>query len=212
MSVSRGLVALATTLVVGACATLRVGSDGLSFSEREARLKAVPAWEARGSIEVASGDDTFAGLFTWIQDGEHLMLNVRHRSRLNVLRVEGTLDSLVLTARNGQRYELAEPEADLSALFEGASARTATFPVASFRSWLLGLPDSAHRADVERGADGTLERLAQRLWDIRYPAYQLAESPDGDRLVPREIELAQGDLSLHVTIREWSPLESDGAP
>lgn len=212
MSAGHRLAALAATLAVGACATLRVGTDGLSFAEREARLTAVPAWEARGSIEVESAGETFAGLFTWIQDGEHLTLNVRHRSRVNVLLVEGTPDALVVTARGGERYELDTPEADLSALFDGARENAFTLPVTSFRAWLLGLPDAAHRADVDRGADGTLERLTQRLWDIRYPAYQLAASPGGDTLVPREIELTHGDLSLHVTVRQWAPLEPDDAP
>jgi outer membrane biogenesis lipoprotein LolB len=212
MSAALRLVVLAAAIAAGACATLRVGTDGLSFAEREARLKAVPAWEARGSIDVESAEETFEGLFTWIQDGEHLTLNVRHRSRINVLLVEGTADALVITPRGGERHELATPEADLSALLEDASGGAPTLPVTSFRSWLLGLPDDAHRADVDRRADGTLERLAQRLWDVRYPAYQLAASPAGDMLVPREIELEHGDWSLRVTVREWAPLEPDAAP
>jgi outer membrane lipoprotein LolB len=207
MSGARLAAALAAALLVSACATFRVGTDGLSFAERRARLEAVPAWQVRGAIVVDTAEEGATTLrFAWLQDREHLTLNVRSRLGPSVLQVEGTPDELIVTAR-GDRYELTDPETELTALLDGW-----WLPVTSFRSWLLGFPDADYRADSERGADGTLERLTQRLWDVEYPTYQLVSTPQGDALVPRQIELEHDDLTLLVTITEWAPLDPRDAP
>lgn len=208
MSVSarRVAAALAAALALAACATFKVGTDGLSFAERRARLEAVPAWQSGGRILVDTGERAFQARFTWVQDGERSMLDIRPRIGGSALRLEGTADDLVVTTR-GDRYELTDPEAQLPALLDGWWV-----PVASLRSWLLGLPDADFRADRDLGAEGTVTRLAQRLWNVEYPAYQLVAAPQGETLVPRTIELMHGDLSLVVTVDEWAPLVSANVP
>jgi outer membrane lipoprotein LolB len=207
MSAARLAVALIAALAVGGCATIRVGTDGLSFAERRARLEAVPAWEARGSLVVTTPNSSNQPRFSWLQEGEHLTLDIRPRVGPTVLHVEGTPDELVVIAR-GDRHVLTDPEAQLPTLIEGGW----WIPVTSLRSWLLGLPDPEYRADSDRGTDGTLERLAQRLWDVEYTAYQLVATPQGDTLLPRTIELKHGDLALRVTLAQWAPLASEDAP
>jgi outer membrane lipoprotein LolB len=192
---ARALTLAALVALAGCAAQRPVGTDGLSFEERRARLEAVDAWAARGRLAVATAERGFQGSFEWRQAGEQLDLTVRGPLGGGVLRVSGRADDLTVTAR-GETHVLADPEAELSALLGW------WLPVGSVGDWLLGMPDSAFRATVEPGSDGTLAGFDQREWRVDYPSYQRAGG-DAGVLVPRRIDLAHGDLTLRVTIDGW---------
>ena len=182
-----------------ACATLPVGTDGLSYSDRRSKLEAVDAWDMRGRLAVATGDGGFQGSFSWRQEGDGLDLAVRGPLGNGVLQVAGTPSELTVTAR-GETRQLEDPEADLSALLGW------WLPVASLPKWLLGLSDDEFGSTTEPGADGTLAAIDQRLWHVAYQAYQLVPLAETNGvLIPRRIDLAHGDLKLRLTIDRWQP-------
>jgi outer membrane lipoprotein LolB len=198
---TRGRVAalLTAATFLNACATLPVGTDGLSYSDRRLKLEAVDAWDMRGRLAVDTGDGGFQGSFSWRQEGDGLDLAVRGPLGNGVLQVVGTPSELTVTAR-GETRRLEDPETDLSALLGW------WLPVASLPKWLLGLSHDEFGSTTEPGADGTLAAIDQRLWHVAYPAYQLAplEETNGV-LIPRRIDLAHGDLKLRLTIDRWQP-------
>jgi outer membrane lipoprotein LolB len=200
MTRGRLAVLLTAAMSMSACATLPVGPDGLSYSERRAALEAVDAWEIRGRLAVDTADGGFQGSFNWRQQADALDLTVRGPLGNGVLRVAGTPSALQVTAR-GETRTLEDPEEELSALLGW------WLPVASLPAWLLGLPDGQFGAATEPGADGTLAAIEQRLWQVAYPTYQrqpLAGVANGV-LVPRRIDLAHGELELRLTIDRWEP-------
>jgi outer membrane lipoprotein LolB len=187
--------------VLGGCATLRTGTDGLNLEQRRETLQAVEAWEMRGRLSVDTGEERFQGSFNWLQQGEALELVVRGPLRNGVLRVEGHPDALTVTAR-GETRTLTNPETELSELIGW------WLPVASLPDWLLGFPDDAFRAVTMPGADGTLGSIEQRLWRVDYPAYGLAATSGGtgsQALVPRRIDMTHEALTLKLTIDDWQP-------
>jgi outer membrane lipoprotein LolB len=199
---------LAAALTLAACATLPTGTDGMSLEARRGVLEAVEAWEMRGRLTVDTGDRAFQGRFNWRQqDDDALELVVRNPLGAGVLRVAGPQDALMVTAR-GETRTLVDPEAELSALVGW------WLPIQSLPAWLLGFPDPDFAVATERGADGTLAALEQRLWRVDYLAYQLAEHAGGTNgvLVPRSIELMHAGLSLTLTIDEWQPTLGAAAP
>jgi len=191
--------ALLTAIVISlaGCATLPVGSDGFSYSERRGKLEAVDAWEMRGRLAVDSVDGGFQGSFNWRQEADGLDLTVRGPLGNGVLQVAGTPNELQVTAR-GETRRLEDPETDLSELLGW------WLPVASLPKWLLGLSDDEFGGATEPGADGTLATIDQRLWHVSYAAYQVAplENTNGV-MIPRRIDLAHGELTLRVTIDRW---------
>ena len=199
MKIARAATLLTAAWLLGACATLPVGTDGLSFEQRRAELEAVESWEMRGRLAIDTGDRAFQGSFNWRQSGEQLELAVRGPLGAGVLQVAGEPEALTYTAR-GETRTLLDPETELSALLGW------WLPVASLPDWLLGIPDSTYRATTQTGGDGTLSLIDQRLWQVSYATYQLAQ-PEGGRgvLVPRRIDLVHGDLSLRVTVDAWQP-------
>jgi outer membrane lipoprotein LolB len=193
-----------------------VGSDGLTYDARRARLTAVDGWETGGRLAVDTGERGFQGSFHWRQRGDELELIVRgFPLRTVVLQVSGTPKALTVTARGDTRV-LDDPEAQLSELLGW------WLPVGSLHAWLLGLPDSQFPATTELGPEGTLAALDQRLWRVDYASYQLgtdrsattpagaaasgaAASVDRALLVPRRIDLKHGELGVRLTIDDWHP-------
>jgi outer membrane lipoprotein LolB len=196
------LAPLLAAAALAGCASLPVGSDGLSYEQRSAQLDSVDSWELRGRLAVATGNRAFQGSFQWRQRADTLELAVRGPFGQGVLQVDGSPDALTVTARGDTRV-LDDPETQLSELLGW------WLPVGSLHAWLLGLPDPGFDAATEPGSDGTLASFDQRLWHVAYPAYQLAPSGgnDSSMLVPRRIDLTHGDLRLRLTIDDWHALQ-----
>jgi outer membrane lipoprotein LolB len=184
---------------LGACAHMPVGTDGLDFEQRRAKLVGVLAWQMHGRLAVDTGDRAFQGSFQWQQSADALDLAVRGPLGGGILQVSGTAAELTVTARGDTRV-LTDPERELSDLVGW------WLPVTSLRAWLLGLPDPQFRATTSPGADGTLATVEQRDWRLSYTEYRLA--PPGIAtaapvLVPRRIDLEHGALHLKLTIDDW---------
>jgi len=190
---------LLAAALLGGCATLPTGTDGLNLEQRRERLQSVDAWEMRGRLSVDTGERSFQGSFNWLQNGDALDLVVRGPLRNGVLQVEGRPDALTVRAR-GETHTLTDPETELSELIGW------WLPVASLPDWLLGFPDDQFRAVTMPGADGTLASIEQRLWRVDYPAYGLAATSGetgSQALVPRRIDMTYGALTLKLTIDDW---------
>jgi len=190
---------LLAAALLGGCATLQTGTDGLNLDQRRERLRSVEAWEMRGRLTVDTGERSFQGSFNWLQNGDALELVVRGPLRNGVLQVEGRPDALTVRAR-GETQTLTDPETELSELIGW------WLPVASLPDWLLGFPDKEFRAVTMPGADGTLASIEQRLWRVDYPAYGLAATSGetgSQALVPRRIDMTYGALTLKLTIDDW---------
>jgi outer membrane lipoprotein LolB len=196
--VSSALLALG---VLGGCAHLPTGTDGLNLEQRREALQSVGDWEMRGRLTVDTGEDRVQGSFNWRQHDDALELVVRGPLRNGILRVEGPPNAMTVTAR-GETRTLTDPETELSELVGW------WLPVASLPDWLLGFPDRNFRADTVSGADGTLASLEQRRWRVDYPAYGLAATSGGtgsEVLVPRRIDMTHGELKVKLTIDDWQP-------
>jgi outer membrane lipoprotein LolB len=190
--------ALLAAAMLGGCASLPTGTDGLSLAQRRERLESVRAWEMRGRLTIDTGDRAVQFRFNWRQDADTLELIVRNPLGAGILRVTGQPDALSVTAR-GETRTLTDPETELSELLGW------WLPVASLPDWLLGFPDTGFQATTAVGRDGTLAALDQRLWHVAYPTYGLAPiaATADEVLVPSKIDLTHGELTLKLTIDDW---------
>jgi outer membrane lipoprotein LolB len=190
--------ALLAAALLGGCASLPTGTDGMSLAQRRDLLESVQDWDMRGRLTVDTGERAFQGSFNWRQRDDALELVVRGPLRNGVLEVTGQPNALTVTAR-GETRTLTDPETELSELIGW------WLPVASLPDWLLGFPDRGFGATTQAGADGTLAGLEQRLWRVAYPTYGLAPlaATGGQVLVPSHIDLTHGELTLKLTIDDW---------
>jgi outer membrane lipoprotein LolB len=205
---SRRACVLLAAALLGGCAHLPTGTDGLNFEQRRELLRSVGSWEMRGRLTVDTGERGFQGSFNWRQRGDALELVVRGPLRNGVLQVEGPPSAMTVTAR-GETRTLTDPETELSELVGW------WLPVGSLPNWLLGFPDEAFQAAIEPGADGTLASIEQRLWRVDYSDYgfvAMNRAGNSGVLVPRRIDMQHGALALRLTIDDWKPVAPTAAP
>ena len=133
----RAALALLAAAMLGGCASLPTGTDGLSLAQRRERLESVAAWEMRGRLVVDTGDARRSkAASTGGKTTMRSSSSCAGRLRNGVLQVSGRPDALTVTAR-GETRTLTDPETELSELIGW------WLPVASLPDWLLGFPDAA---------------------------------------------------------------------
>lgn len=72
-------------------------------------------------------------------------------------------------------------------------------PLQGLHHWVLGLPDPASPAQVERNAFGQLTMLQQDGWTVRYLRY-----PDNQaQTLPSRIQLNHAQLQVQLLLDEW---------
>lgn len=193
MKTSAGL--LIAAIALGGCGHVPVIEDGLDLPARRDRLEAISAWTMRGRLAVNTGERAFQGRFEWRQDVDDLMLLVRGPFGASVFEISGSPEFLTLRAR-GESWQLNDPEVELSQLIGW------WLPVTSLNTWLIGLPDKLFESDSAIERDGVLVSLEQRLWQLQYRRYQLAEG----LLLPRRIDMSHESLQLRLTVDTWNSL------
>lgn len=194
-----GAIVLAAALAAAGCAPSALVDDGLSYTQRGARLAAMTRWEIDGRVAIDTGERAFQGRFQWRQSDRHMMLAVRGPLNAGGVRIEGTPHDLTLAAR-GRTQRLTNPEPQLSRLVGW------WVPVDSLDSWLRGLPDGAYPAKVSRGRYGTLTALAQRRWQLRFSDYTMASGV----LIPGKIAMTHGALQIKVKIDRFGSTPAAG--
>lgn len=192
---NRSLVVLGAAVLVSACTHLPPVSDGLGFSERQARLAAIDTWEMRGRLAIDTGERAFQARFSWYQDADAIALNVRGLLGAGSFEIAGPPRALTVRSRGESRL-LTDPEFELSQMFGW------WLPVTSLSAWLVGLPDPLYPAVPVIASEGTLTRLEQRLWNIDVDEYQLSAGV----LVPRRMTLTHDTLELVLTVDGWEPV------
>jgi outer membrane lipoprotein LolB len=185
------------TLLTG-CAHTPPVEDPYTFVERRSVLESLDGWDLSGRIAVNTGERAFQGRFRWRQIDDTLDLSIRGPLGTGILEIAGPTGGLTVNTR-GETLSLTDPETELSQLMGW------WLPVESFSAWLLGLPDPTYPATTSFDPDDRLRRFEQRLWQVSYESYQVAQG----MVLPERIDLAHRDLELRVTVDRWESIDAE---
>src|SRR5690606_31426149 len=105
---------------------------------------------------------------------------------------------LLRLSSGGDTYEGADAEALLRQQIGGVP------PFEVLRFWILGLeaPGEA-AAQRSQSAEGRLEHLTQRGWNIRYDRWMPVAAKGGGVELPTRVNLRRDDLALTVSVERW---------
>jgi len=190
------LLLLVAAGVLSACATRRgvelpVLED---WETRKAVLAEADEWEFAGRIGVRAADEGFNGKLWWRQDRLAFRARVSGPLGVGTIFINGDRGELTLTDRDGVVTELDDAEAELRQLYGW------TIPVTSLRFWALGIPDPTEPAEVRLDADGLLQGLEQRGWDVTIDQYMQG----GGQNMPRRLTAIDEDIRVRLIIDSWT--------
>lgn len=72
-------------------------------------------------------------------------------------------------------------------------------PLDGLHYWVLGMPDVASPAQIERADNGRIAVLSQDGWEVRYLRYA-DDKPDS---LPSRLQLSHENLQVQLLIDEW---------
>jgi outer membrane lipoprotein LolB len=162
------------------------------------RLLALDHWEARGRVAARRDGDRPAGgqaSLDWQQAGATTTVALRGPFGAGAYAIVAGPAGLAVRSAAGEAV-IDDPAPDAA---ERWFARELgwTFPMASTRFWLLGVPDPALPAEVMRDADGRLATLRQQGWEVSYAEYQ----PASGYWLPRRMVLAGAPAGVPHRVR-----------
>jgi outer membrane lipoprotein LolB len=197
----RGLALLASLAVLGGCALTRPGGEAevaaVDWAAREARLAALPDWQARGRIAVKSAKGGGQGDMQWRQAGPAARIRVSGPFGAGAYEIRWDPGSLSVTSRNGA-FTRQWDGPDAAEAFLSAQLGWA-FPATSTRWWLLGLPDPGYPAARSYSPRGELARLEQNGWTITYERYGGTPALP----MPARLTVENPQARLRVVVDDW---------
>jgi outer membrane lipoprotein LolB len=174
--VSRGAcAALASALLLGACATPRVDLQEVQF-------------DLAGRIAARYRNEAFSANVGWrhARDGDEMQINTPLGQ--GVARIVRQGDVVTLTTADGEHRA-----ADAESLTEQVLGFR--LPLAGLADWVRGRPSPGAPARTEYREDGKLARLEQGGWNIEYQEYAGA--------LPSRLRLSYPGLELRLAISQW---------
>lgn len=175
---------------------LLAGCAGMTAQTRlpsaTASLAALTAWVATGRLAVAASGEGGSGGFVWQQQGPETRLDLSGPLGAGTLQITS----------DGERLSVTDSGGELLGADARAALRTrlgADLPIASFRYWMIGLPDPAEEARVTESGAPPLRTIEQLGWTVAYEAFASA----GGLELPARVTATSGPLRVRVSVRDW---------
>lgn len=184
-------------LWLAACVTPRAPRSLLPLEAQQALLRDLAQFTLAGKVSVTAGQKREIARLDWTQHDEAARIRLSGPFGAGALTVDYSPQLLKISS-GGETYEGADAEALLRQEIGGVP------PFEVLRFWILGL-EAPGEAPAQRSlsADGRLEQLTQRDWNIRYDRWMPVAASDGGVELPARVNLRRDDLALTVSIERW---------
>ena len=192
------LLLLSAAVLLDGCALRRPQAlPGVDWAQRRERLLALDAWQARGRIAVKADSGGGQGNLQWEQQGAQARIRVSGPFGAGAYEIRWDPRTLTVSSRNGEfSRDYAGPDAAEQFLTEQLGW---SFPAASTRYWLLGVPDPGFPAQETFAPDGQLVALDQNGWAVTYDRY----TDQSSLPMPAKITLQNSRARVRLVIDRW---------
>lgn len=195
----RTVAAIVLPLLLAACApaVVRMKGDASLFNAQRAREQALAHadhWTLQGRLSVSDGRHGGSGSFSWTQNGDHYVFELRGPAISGVdFRLAGGPKGAVLEGMDGG--PLRGPDAEV--LMRRAMGWEV--PLRDLRAWVLGLRADSGPAQLSFGADRLPSLLQQDGWSVDYREWDDARQPP----MPKKIFARKLPYKVRLSIDSW---------
>lgn len=191
----------AVSVLLGGCESTPM-QDEAQRLERErayathlAWLGALSHWRARGRMAAKVPDDAMSASMSWEQNADHYELRLSGPFGQGALRIDGGPGAVRLRTADGRTAHATTPE-ELVSQELGWEV-----PVSVLQYWILGRPDPGLAVEqMDLNGDGSVQRLLQSGWDVKYLEY--GEVSGG--FLPRRVEVRGPQVELKLLMTGWT--------
>lgn len=176
---------------VGLLGVLLAGCASQPVATRPAQLESAP-FTLNGRIAIKhQGERQSAGI-RWIHQAQSDEIHLLTPLGSTAARIYQ--DAQRATLDQGDQHEQSDNLENLMSKLLGWH-----LPLKGLHHWVLGLPDPASPAQIERNSFGQIATLQQDGWIVRYTRYP-DESPHS---LPNRMQLNHEQLQVQLLMDEW---------
>ncbi|MEO8748042.1 MAG: lipoprotein insertase outer membrane protein LolB [Rhodanobacter sp.] len=191
------LLLVAVPLALAACApAVRIKGDSAMFAAqatREAALARVDHWTLSGRLGLTSANAGGSGSFTWTQDGQRYVFELRGPLASKSFRLSGGPQGALLEGLEGGPVHGADAEELMR------KALGWVVPLRDLRAWILGLRADSGPAELSFGADGLPSLLRQDGWVVDYRQWDTGRQPP----LPQKVFAEKAPYKVKLLIESW---------
>lgn len=184
-------------LALAACApAIRIkGSAAMlgAQASREAALVHADHWTLSGRLGLTSANAGGSGTFTWTQDGQHYVFELRGPLASKSFRLSGGPQGALLEGLDGGPLHGADAEELMR------KALGWVVPLRDLRAWVLGLRADSGPAELSFGANGLPSLLRQDGWVVDYRQWDMQRQPP----LPQKIFAEKTPYKVKLLIESW---------
>lgn len=191
------VLAVVLPLFLAACvpAVRMKGDAGLLDAQRarEQTLAGANHWALQGRLGVSNGRDGGSGSFSWTQDGDHYVFELRAPITGKSFRLSGGPAGALLEGLDGGPLHGVDAETLMH------KALGWEVPLRDLRAWVLGLRADSGPAELSFGANRLPALLQQDGWSVDYRAWDESHQPP----LPSKMYAARPPYKVRLSIESW---------
>jgi outer membrane lipoprotein LolB len=183
----------ALSLLAGCAGLPRPAANLEPWPQRLAALQRLDAFELEGRLAASDGNSGFSAGLRWRQRAGSVSIDLTAPLGVGAAHIEQGVDSLQVTTSQGQTFEGAAAEAQLS--------ETLGFepPMHSLSFWLRGASDPDLPAEQSMDSEQRLAHLTQDGWQVDFPDYLRVRQ----LWLPQHVTVTRGPLRLRLVVHAW---------
>jgi len=190
---------LASLATLSACTTQQTAPTSAdSWIQHQQTVAALSSWEFSGKVSIKTATNADSARLHWLQQGDHLRLEVSGPVGLKKVIFERDGTSLKVF-RNKQWQPLPSVAGGLEAELGWP------LPLDLLSWWLRGLPAPGVTITSRHVAEGRLQELGQDGWTLHYLAYTTV----GGINLPSSIRFQRDDVSGKILLKRWTLPRAD---
>ncbi len=191
------VLAVILPLLLAACApAVRVKADASLLAAQQVREQALAQadhWALQGRLGVSDGHEGGSGSFSWTQDGDHYVFELRAPITGKSFRLSGGPKGALIEGLDDGRLQ----GPDVEALMRKALGWEV--PLRDLRAWVLGLRADGGPAELSFGTNRLPSLLRQDGWSVDYRAWDESRQPP----LPTKVYAAKPPYKVRLSIESW---------
>ncbi len=185
------------TLLITACVSRPTTPVEINNMQHREQLSAITQWSVKGRIGIKTADDGFTSNLNW-----------QHQPDKQYFRIYGSLGQTYAELRQNNQLTVLELPDDK--IYESSNAEAMiqdvlgySLPIEHLQYWILGLPYPGGENDLTFDEQGFLRQIKYQQWHISYSKFKQF-TDFGDLYLPGKIKVTDDQVTLRLSLRNWS--------